>query len=146
LGQYSYIWNYGKALANKALANNTTINEYSGAKTDKIHFVKALDPSSTYCALPNSNINPGGGVVELLDVGQHDLAIHHITITTTDTAADTSTGQQLYYVTLRIGTNDQNSLNIGNTACLVPSDQDSDPSYCAVNQFKITTRSGNAVE
>lgn len=149
LGQYSYIWNYGKALA----TSGATINEYSGSTTDKIHFVKALDPNARYCRSPNSNIDHDAAVVELLDVGQHDLAIHYLTIASNTSATDASTGQQLYFITLRIGTNDQSSLNTGsdpslsisNTACLVPSSQD-DPSYCAVNQFKVTVRAGNAVE
>jgi len=140
LGQYSYVWNYGKALA-----NNTTINKYSENTEVKIHFIKALDPNTKYCRQPNSDIDPADAV-ELLDSGQHDLAIHSLAITSNSSATDASTGQQLYNITLRIGTNDQTALNIDNTTCKVPSDAGSDPSYCAVNKFTITVRAGNAAE
>lgn len=142
MGQYSYIWNYGGAIKSES----TNLNEYSDSE-DTIRFVKVLDPSSSYCSDPTSNI-ASSTAVEILDTGQSDLAVHNFSISSDNSAYDARTGQRLYSISFLIGTNDQTALtgSYDSTACRTASDVNSDPSYCAVNQFDIVVRAGNIAE
>jgi len=132
LGQYSYIWNYGTA----------TDNAYSDPSEPIIKFIKALDPNSSYCSNPSGKIS-AKDAVEILDVGQSQLAIYNFSILSDPKAYDSRTGQRLYDISFLVGTNDQKALNYDKTACLAPSDINSDINYCAVNQFDIVARAGN---
>lgn len=150
-GQYSYIWNYGASIVNLDASRSV----YSGSKpgkgkkdktseaADEIHFIKLIDSNSSYCSNPNSKVDKTDAV-ELLKAGQSDLAIHDFKISTNDSANDDSTNQRLYSIEFILGTNDQNSLNISKTACLLPDDVDSDSTYCSVGQFNLVVRAGNA--
>ena len=138
VGQFSYIWNYGKAF-------NSPANTYSDSP-NIIRFIKAMDPDSSYCLTPAKKV-PIASAVELLDVGQvkTDLAVHYFTISSS--VSDSTTGQQLYSIEFVIGTNYQNALNVivpADTNCRPPSDLNSDLTYCAVNKFDIVARAGKA--
>ena len=136
-GQYSYIWNYGKALINNA----TSLNTYSGSDSGTpISFVKVADSGGGYCANTALKINHANAV-ELLNIGQVNLAIHNFLIT--QTSHDSATGQYLYAISFVIGTNDKNTLNASSTGCLTPDNPTSNPIYCAVNQFDIVARAGS---
>ena len=143
LGQYSYIWNYGAAIASADLAH---MNIYSAPDSSKpIGFIKVLDPSSSYCANPYSTITYSGAV-ELLDASESGLAIHSFSIDSDPTTLyDSGTDQRLYNISFLIGTNDQKALtdNYGAKECKTLSEINSDTAYCAVNQFDIVARSGN---
>ena len=142
IGTYSYIWNYGKALY---VNNPSQLNTYSGAESNiPINFVKVLDSTASYCANPTSLITSGDSV-ELLDVGQSNLAIHSFSIM--PAAYDPITNQRMYNISFLIGTNDQTALTVisGSTACLTASDVNSDPTYCAINRFDIVARAGKKV-
>jgi len=139
VGQYSYIWNYGKSLL-----DNTANNKYFGESIATIRFVKVPDSSGGYCTAPNSPIVVAGAV-ELLDVGDLSLAIHGFHITTESTASDSNTKQSLYYISFIIGTNEAAALN-ANTTCKPPGSAGSNENYCSVNQFDIVVRTGNAVQ
>jgi type II secretory pathway pseudopilin PulG len=136
IGQYSYIWNYGKALKTPS----STTNKYSNSNTKKIVFIKANDPTANYCTTESDvEINDA---VELLDVGNNNLAIHNFSITSS--AYDGTINQRVYNISFLLGTNDQTTLTPDSTACLSPNDLNSDPVYCAVNQFDILARAGNS--
>lgn len=145
LGQYSYIWNYGDAIQT---GDVTRLNVYSNS-TAQIRFVKVLDSNTSYCSDASTKID-STNAVELLNVGEHNLAMHSFVISTSNTAGDTKTGQQLYSVEFLIGTNDQTALTFdsgtGAVICKAPSESGSDPAYCSVNQFNIVARAGNTVE
>ena len=149
LGQYSYIWNYGKAIYFNDASN---LNVYSDI-SQQIHFVKVFDPNTSYCTEVSKKID-SSNAVELLDTSQNNLAIHSLTISTKATAGDSKTGQQLYSIEFLIGTNNQNvqsnqaalTYESGVAACKPPSESGADPSYCSVNQFDIVARAGNTVE
>ena len=146
IGQYSYIWNYGKALNNN---DSSHLNIYDSTSSEKIRFIKVLDSGADYCSKASSTkkvIDPSDAV-ELLSVSEHDLAIHEFTISSNLTARDTKTGQQIYNIEFIVGTNDISALNyVGAATCKTPDDVKSDLSYCLVNQFNIVSRAGNAVE
>lgn len=151
LGQYSYIWNYGSAI--NSLDSNR--NVYSPTSSDEIRFVKVLDSNASYCTKFNGlyiPIDSKSDPVELLNVGQHNLAIHSFAISAPLTAGDSKTGQQLYDIEFMIGTNNQTALiyNTDETTCLAPGDKEAnkeaDPSYCSINKFNILARAGNSVE
>jgi type II secretory pathway pseudopilin PulG len=146
IGQYSYIWNYG---VNLDINNPASLNNYSDT-TRQIRFIRATDSSSTFCTAV-AGIYPSvssADAVELLDKGQHNLAIHSFNISALPSAGDTKTGQQLYSIQFLIGTNNQTAMqgSFDTTACRPPSDINSDPSYCSINQFSLVVRSGNVVE
>lgn len=133
-GQYSYIWNYGKAISE----SNSNLNKYSDDNA-VIRFVKSPDIGAEYCKDSSSSINFSNSV-ELLSKGQFDLVIHNFNITSDPSAVDGSTGQQLYNIEFLIGTNDEDTLNADKTACEIGSDQ----TYCSVSRFNITVRAGGA--
>ncbi|MBC7868847.1 prepilin-type N-terminal cleavage/methylation domain-containing protein [Candidatus Saccharibacteria bacterium] len=143
LGQYSYIWNYGKTLAgNPAIGFS---NVYTSGSTEKIRFVKVPDSTGNYCSASNLAIDPLGAV-ELLDIGDRDLAVHSFAISTQITASNSKTLQSLYYMSFVIGTNDQAALEPTATTCKPPNAIASDLNYCSVNQFDIVAHAGNAVQ
>jgi prepilin-type N-terminal cleavage/methylation domain-containing protein len=148
VGQYSYIWNYGSALANGNTVPN--LNVYSTGSA-KIRFVKVYDANASYCADPTLAISTDGAV-ELLSTGDHDIVMHNLTLTSSPTANDTATGQRLYDVTFTIGTNtiggsnDTSSLLPGGTGCKPPNQPGADPIYCVVQTFSFVARAGNMVQ
>lgn len=153
IGQYSYVWNYGYAIDPNNL--NPNRNVYSPSTSSEIRFVKVLDANASYCTTNVSGQYPPvklSDAVELLNIGEHYLAIHNFVISTTASAGDSKTRQQLYSIEFLIGTNDQTALkgSLSAIKCLLPSDvivnKQPDPSYCFVNQFDIVARAGNMVQ
>lgn len=148
VGQYSYIWNFGSALSKNV---GTELNIYDpNIPTTKTvpRFVKVLDPRSSYCQTPSKDINPNDAV-ELLNVGEHNLAMHNFTISTEPTAVDPKTGQRLYLIDFTLGTNNQEALSFDSgldTSCKPPGESGSDLNYCAVNNFALTVRAGNSIK
>jgi Tfp pilus assembly protein FimT len=145
IGQYSYIWNYGFAIQDD---DNARLNIYSNSN-DKISFVKVTDPSASYCINPSEEIDFNNST-ELLNVGEHDLAIHDFTISTEASAGDSKTKQQLYSLEFLIGTNDKNALttdsSTGLVICKAPNQAGADPAYCSINRFDIVALAGNTVQ
>lgn len=145
LGQHSYIWNYGTTLKNPG-ANGSNSNVYTSASTAKIRFIKVPDPSAAYCAIPVSPAIDPNGAVEMLTVGDRELAVHSFTISYDPSATDPITQQRLYNLSFIIGTNDQAALSANSSTCRTPDDIASDLAYCSVNQFNVTARTSNAVQ
>lgn len=143
LGRYSYIWNYGKTLTGSPAAGFS--NVFDASSSEKIRFIKVSDATGSYCSAKASAINPSGAV-ELLNVGDRDLALHSFSISSDPLASDNKTRQSLYYISFVIGTNDQAALDANQTACKPPDVLTSDLNYCSVNQFDIVARTGNAVQ
>lgn len=140
-GRYSYIWNYGKAL-NSA---SSSLNKYRDS-TIPIYFVRSFDPTLKYCtaisgALPDVTFSDA---TEILRDSQHSLALHKFTITSS--TGDTKTNQRLYNIEFVLGTSDTSAINTSSNTCKPPSDSDSNLTYCSINQFNITARSGNAID
>ena len=107
------------------------------------------DADAHYCTTPTTAITPTGAV-ELLSAGDHDLAVHYVTMSTSTTAADARTGQQLYTLTFTIGTNDTAALVTGTgamagivTGCKPPDAIGADPVYCVIQTFSFVARAGN---
>lgn len=141
VGQYSYIWNYGKEL----LANDPSLNRYVGSDAGtQIRFVKVLDGEAAYCSDPTKAINRANAV-ELMNSGDHTLVLHTFAIKSALTAIDSSTRERLYSISFTIGTNDQAALVADQSACSEPGTPGSDLAYCAVQQFNVVARAGNAI-
>ena len=155
-GQYSYVWNYGSSLSEQ----NTNRNMYSGINnagnttrsgsttSSEISFVKVLDAAAAYC-VPDTNgsyapVDPANAV-ELLRAGDHTLAIHSFSITSSDTAKDSLSAQALYKVAFSLGTNDLAALNDDQTQCKPPNTPGADPNYCALQQFTLVLRAVSGV-
>lgn len=145
IGQYSYIWNYGSAIYE---ADVTSLNVYSDPNSDKmIRFVKVNDPNASYCTISQKKVDYDNAV-ELLSVGEHNLAIHDFSISSSDSTTDTKTGQQLYSLEFIVGTNDQSALTSasGDMMCIVPGQTGADPAYCSVSRFNIVALAGNTFQ
>jgi prepilin-type N-terminal cleavage/methylation domain-containing protein len=146
LGQYSYIWNYGSVLQpNTSSPRNLYTNEPLLESNTSIRFVKVYDTQAAYCSSLNKTVVPTDAT-ELLNIGDHSLAIQNFSITTTTSANDARTGQRLYAVSFVIATNDQNALISGGTSCKAPGSIGADLTYCAAEQFSIVVRAGNVVQ
>lgn len=145
-GNYTYVWNYGAAFTK---ASRATLNLYSDGSSKEIRFLKVPDSRNVYCTKDGSGVYPQiepADAVELLDIGQHNLAIHQFRITTNNSASDSLTGQRLYNIEFVIGTNYLDALNVDQQSCRPPNDEKSDQYYCSVNQFNITVRAGRIVK
>jgi len=152
MGQYSYIWNYGKALSDVSPNRNqySSVNINGNKVVDsngtryEITFVKAPDIGGTYC-VPDATtgayprINPENAV-ELIKSGDHTLAIHSFTLASSATAKDALSSQQIYKVAYTIGTSNINAIDLARKLCKDPSQTGSDLNYCAIEQFTIVLR------
>lgn len=141
VGQYSYVWNYGNALLNNNPTGNE-LNTYNNDPNTQIRFVKIIDPSALYCQDSTKKIEKADAT-ELLNVGDHSLALHSLTVVSEPTALDTKTRQRLYSITFFIGTNDQAALVTGGTGCKAPGEEGADLAYCSVQEFNIVARAGS---
>jgi prepilin-type N-terminal cleavage/methylation domain-containing protein len=148
LGQYSYIWNYGSVLQpNTSPIRNLYAAEPLLVSNSSIRFVKVYDTHAAYCSNLSQTVDPTNAT-ELLKSGDHSLAVQDFSISTTASAADTRTAQQLYTLSFTISTNDLNALTGtgGAIKCKVPGTLGADLSYCVVQKFSIVVRAGNMVQ
>jgi len=134
LGQYSYIWNYGKAIA-----DGTVYNKYSDDGS-AVHFAKVTDPGGSLCDNTVLTI-PRDKSSDLLSSGDRDLVLHSFSVK--QTASDGAIGQAIYAISMTIGTNQREQLVTNDTSCKPPSEGIGDQDYCSVNQFDIIARAGN---
>jgi prepilin-type N-terminal cleavage/methylation domain-containing protein len=137
-GSYSYIWNNGKALTQP-------VNKYVGSD-ETIRLVKVADNGSIYCSDLSRGIAQDQAT-EMLSGGDRVLAVQSFKIKRVGSNPDA--GQALYFITLEVGTNDQDSisrevsLNTVDTSCQPPADGVRLEDYCAINKFEFTARAGN---
>ena len=153
LGSYSYVWNTGWGLE-QALSqvNVAAYLDEAGAKKTAVRFAKVPDVAKKYCeknasnGLVNVNISSADANVskELLAAGDRNIAIQNITLT--KGPADDSIKQGLYRLSYTLGAGKTITMNPARTACLPPDDDNADPSYCNIQQFTITLRTGNAAK
>lgn len=155
-GTVSYIWNYGRAIENPAAIapEAARVLNSAGVVQEPVRFVRVSDINKKYClksgAVPaNRHITAADAqtMTDLLDGGDHKLALHALTVSTTNEAQDVSTGQRLYSVTYTIGSGATSAMNLAATPikCLDPGMANSNLAYCSVQQFSIVLRVGNTV-
>jgi prepilin-type N-terminal cleavage/methylation domain-containing protein len=137
LGNYSYAWNYGSALAGGTGAP-AIYNLYDD--NTPVRFARVEDAGGSLCANTNTPVVRANST-ELLSSGDRDLVVHAFSIT--QTANDPSTSQAIYAISMLIGTNDTKQLTVGNSSCKPPSAGVGDETYCSVNQMDIIARAGN---
>ncbi|MDN5275311.1 MAG: hypothetical protein JWP06_1212 [Candidatus Saccharibacteria bacterium] len=141
LGNYTYAWNYGKALVGGTGAP-AIINKYSGVdNTIPIRLVRVTDPDGSLCTTPSLPAIPKANATDLLTSGDRDLVLHDFSIK--ETSTEPSTGQSIYAISMVVGTNDRLQLTTNDTSCKAPGDGVGDENYCSVNQFDIIARAGN---
>lgn len=151
VGQHSYVWNYGRALARK----DANRNQYSGPSSSgnvviesgvtryEISFVKVADAGGALCVPGGSGkypaVNPASAV-ELMRSGDHNLVLHNLTVNSFPSAKDVLSSQQLYKVSYNVGTSDIAALNNDQSLCKGPGEAGSDLNYCSVSQFTLVLR------
>lgn len=137
LGNYSYAWNYGSALAGGPGAP-ALYNKYDD--NTPVYFAKVADAGGALCSNMNTAVTRANAT-EVLTTGDRDLVVHDFTIV--QTSSDASTSQAIYSLSLVIGTNDRQQLTTDNTSCKPPTTGVGDQDYCSVNRFDIIARAGN---
>jgi prepilin-type N-terminal cleavage/methylation domain-containing protein len=137
LGRYTYVWNYGRSITGGGGAA-PLLNKYNNGEA--VRFAKVTDPSGSLCADPTLAINRADAS-EMLTSGDRDLVVHDMTVVSG--AADTTTGQAMYAISIVIGTNDSEQLTTNDRSCQPPADGAGKEDYCSVNQFDIIARAGN---
>lgn len=148
---YSYVWNYAEALE----AGNPGVLRYQSGgvlASQEIHLAKVPDPGSDYCARTGSTFVLNSVRVadqpqtrEMLAAGERLLGIHDFEVSSSATAVDSLTRQQIYSVRYVIGSDDVSALNPERTECLAPADVAANFTYCAVQEFSLVIRAGNGV-
>lgn len=149
LGNYSYIWNYGRAFGEGL----TPISMRIDTVTTPIRLVKVIDQSRKYCQIgaegniTHRDINPAdvGSARELMGSSDRNLAIQGFTVDSPDASFDPLTGQRLHRVSFTIGSGDISSMNEDQTRCLMPGEEGADLTYCVVQKFTLVIRAGSGV-
>jgi prepilin-type N-terminal cleavage/methylation domain-containing protein len=158
LGEYSYIWNTAKALQNKSsdltIYQGQTLSQALQNPNELIRFIKVPDLAGIYCAKASNGVallyssvrsSDKLKAVELLRAGDRMLSLYSFAISTGTNTNDTTLGEQLFTIDYTIGTGNVTAMNSDQTACLPPSNPNSDFAYCTVQQFKLVTRAGSGV-
>lgn len=156
-GRYTYVWNYGKTLANTEMP---PINVYTTGE-EVIRFVRVKDNNGAYCREENLD-KPikHEEATELLgetDAGwDGGLALQSFSIE--QVARNDVIDQALYRIVLEVGTvvvtngedgidvlqrEVDNRFNTIDTSCKPPRETGLQQNFCAVNQFDFTAQAGN---
>lgn len=153
LGTYSYVWNYGRAFE----TSGATITRYQTVPTGRssdVRFVRVNDSTKAYCQKQTNNDNPlhpnirsadAPSSQELLKVGDRNLAVQRMEISSTEAMYDGVTGQRLYEVIFTLGAGSITAMNSTQTACLPAGTANADVAYCVVQNFPLVIRAGNGV-
>jgi len=153
LGTYSYVWNYGRAFETPG----ATITGYQTVPTGRssdVRFVRVNDSTKSYCQkqtnsdsplYPNIRSADAPSSQELLKVGDRNLAVHRMEISSTDAMYEGVTGQRLYEVIFTLGAGSITAMNKTQTACLPAGTEGADVAYCVVQNFPLVIRAGNGV-
>jgi prepilin-type N-terminal cleavage/methylation domain-containing protein len=135
LGNYTYAWNFGKALDGSSAQ---VFNTY--ANNEPVRFVKVTDSSGVLCTNPEQDI-VRADAIDMLSSGDRNLVLHSFNILRT--SDDPTTGQAIYAISMRIGTNTRDQLTANDASCKPPAEAAGGETYCSVNQFDIIARAGN---
>ena len=143
LGQYSYIWN--TAAAQKS--NDAALMKVRNNIDLRVNFVKIPDATKAYCLTTTRDISPTDGrlMQEMLPAGDHTISVMNVSIPPSSVVKDDTMNQSLVTLNYTIGSGDIRAMNATQTACLDPSDPNSDITYCTVQDFSLVLRVGNKV-
>lgn len=140
MGTVSYVWNYGEFL------NGSSPNKYASGSTP-LRFVRVNDQGGKLCEDSSTPVVQSTATELLGGKDSLDLALHNVTVDTSNTASDPASGQQMYTISYTLGTNEQTALMTNDTQCVPPNTAggglESDWDYCAVNTFTTVVRAGN---
>ena len=159
-GNYTYIWNTGKVLAPTTPTDSNVVwygSETNSSHTKYVRFAKVPDASKLYCA------KSGGGALtykniravdaaqaqELLssvqDGGEYKVNINQISLVTSASSYDSSTGERLYVFNYVVGSGLNSTMATDQLSCLVDGTVGADAQYCNVKQFSLVIKAGNRV-
>lgn len=145
-GSYTYVWNYGELIDDKGNVPTDSYNTYEGGdmsigetENTAIRFAKVHDLGSNLCLDTSSKIKRDDAR-ELIMSGDNSLAVRDLKVTAG--ARDDVSGQALYWIFLKLGTDGHGELDASNTACAPPSE--GDYGFCSINQFDIIVRAGGS--
>lgn len=137
-GTYTYAWNYGNTSQLSGATTTPVYNTFSDS-SDVIRLVKVNDIGGVLCSDMGRAIQRAQAK-DLLRAGDRNLAVQQLTVSSN--SEDPVSGQQLYSISVVLGTNDQSQLN-ASTTCKPPSGGNGFEQFCAINQFDIVARAGN---
>lgn len=148
-GKYSYIWNSGYFFDND-YANNEGFDKNSMVKivdsggrkiAEGFKLVKVEDSKKVACQMSDGDrsIRIDGveeaDVQNVLDETNSGVAIYNLNV---DPPASGGKGGELYWISLTLGTA-QSGMKINSVGgeCATPSEDNSNPDYCAINIFNF---------
>lgn len=145
-GSYSYIWNFpDDGGATPDYPNNI----YSGGDKTPIRLVRIVDNGGSYCQksmvgdeygaskpIDGSSAYP----VELLASGDLSEGLRVRSLKITESTPELLSGEKLFQVTIRLGTDSTDAIDSVSQSCKPPADENNDTQYCAVNELRFTVR------
>lgn len=150
LGNYSYLWNYGRGLVQGVEPSKMTVD----GNALPVRFVKVVDPSRKYCqkdsngliAIKDVESSDVSSARELLGAGDKTLAIQGFSVESPEDSVDSLTGHRLHRISFTIGSGDISAMDSEQTRCLMPGESlDADMAYCVVQKFTLVIRAGSGV-
>ena len=142
LGDYSYVWNYAKVLNDAGLSSSSNIFKVDGKP---INLVRIADRGAMLCAKTTSGKYPTSVSVDktthlLKQLDKHsggNLAIHKFSI---EKATKADNSEALFKTGFVLGTNVVSEIDTANQQCKLPTDNESNIEFCAINRFEMIVR------
>lgn len=147
-GQYSYIWTLPEGAPGSAQIN--TNNRYSSG-SDVLRLVRIVDKGGVYCQESVVDGSPGvnkrvnqadSQTVDLLASGDLPAGLKVRSLKVVEGQPSLASGERLYQIQLRIGTDSADAIDSASHTCKPPADLESDMQYCAVNELRFVVRTG----
>ena len=136
LGTVSYVYNTPAALES---GDRITID---GDAMQPVYLVRIQDGNAAWCNGTKNQVNSvSDEYTELLTNDILPLAVHALGVDIhTPTSGDQAVTQQLYALTMQLGTNEDKTVNGGE--CLPPTSSESNFDYCFIAEFNTIIRAG----
>lgn len=157
-GEYTYLWNYARALMDQ---NNNSIVRYKetsghvGGNDDQIRMIKILDRSRSYCVnrgddslIKNGIDKPtktsgDSKVIEIIKPSEGSLMIYDFNVTKGSNSS--AANLAIYQLSFSLGTFQYEDIIKGGGQCVsyssdpsTSSTKDVDPIDCAINRFDVS--------
>ena len=136
LGHYSYVWNN----ATDAVDGSGLVKYDSG---EVINLVRVADSGGVLCRKGEGSgaypyVIKKSDATELLHgLGENSLTVQSLSIMK---VTDTDDAEELYRISLTIGTNRLAEIDTANQQCRPPSDKEENLQFCAINKFETIVR------
>ena len=140
LGGYSYVWNTPHGLGGGTAEPVTFAGD-----GEPVYLVRVADPGRDMCKPGDGKVVSRSQAKELLNAGDRPLVVYKFDVHRNVMTGGSIPGQEMYRISLRIGTATGDEVLTGVSACKPPSQGDGWGDYCSVNTFDIIVRAGGGL-